>query len=93
MLTPVKSKNRKVRNSNFNFPVDKFEKLIKNIGWENLEDWITFWMKKEDILSINKFWNASVSNDWIWGLALPLLSQSLNFTKNYLFFSFHFRQF
>ena len=72
-----------MRKPNFNFPVDKFEKLIKNIGWESLDDWITFWIKKEDILSINKFWNASVSNDWIWGLALPLLSQSLSFTKNH----------
>jgi len=25
------------------FPLDKFEKLIIDIGWESLDDWFNFW--------------------------------------------------
>ena len=31
------------------FPVDKFEKLIIDIGWESLDDWISFWDDKKNI--------------------------------------------
>ena len=27
----------------FNFPLEKFEKLIIDIGWESLDDWFNFW--------------------------------------------------
>ena len=65
-----------------NFPIDKFEKLIMDIGWESLDDWINFWNNKKNILSIDQFWNYKVNDDWIWGLALPLLSQAYNFQNN-----------
>ena len=66
-----------------NFPLDKFEKLIIDIGWESLDDWFNFWNNKKNVLSINQFWNNKVNDDWIWGLALPLLSQSYQFQNNF----------
>ena len=68
---------------NINFPLDKFEKLIIDIGWESLDDWFNFWNNKKNILSIDQFWNNKVNDDWIWGLALPLLSQAYNFQKKF----------
>ena len=65
------------------FPLDKFENLITYIGWETLDEWFDFWNTKKEILSIDKFWNHSVNEDWIWGLALPLLSQAYKFNKNF----------
>ena len=68
---------------NINFQLDKFEKLIIDIGWESLDDWIIFWNSKKDILSIDQFWNNKVNDDWIWGLGLPLLSQAYKFQNNF----------
>ena len=65
------------------FPLDKFEKLIIDIGWESLDDWFNFWNNKKNILSIDQYWNNKVNDDWIWGLALPLLSQAYKFHNNY----------
>ena len=67
---------------NIEFPLDEFEKLISRIGWESSEEWFNFWNSKKEILSIDKFWDDGVNDDWIWGLALPLLSQSYKFNKN-----------
>ena len=66
---------------NFDFPLDKFEELIFKIGWDSLKDWIDFWNKKKDILQIDDFWNKDVHHDWIWGLALPLLSRAIEFNN------------
>ncbi len=66
-----------------NFPLDNFEKLIIDIGWESLDDWFNFWNNQKDILSINQYWNNKVNDDWIWGLALPLLSQAYKFQNNF----------
>ena len=65
-----------MRKFNINFPLYEFEKLIINIGWESLNEWINFWKKQEDNLLLDEFWNKSVNDDWIWGLALPLLSKA-----------------
>ena len=65
-----------MKDLHINFPLDKFEKLIIDIGWESLDDWFNFWKNKKNILSIDQFWNNKVNDDWIWGLALPLLSQA-----------------
>ena len=72
-----------MKDLNINFPLDKFEKLIINIGWESLDDWLNFWNNKKNILSINQYWNNKVNDDWIWGLALPLLSQAYKFQNNF----------
>jgi D-glycerate 3-kinase len=65
-----------------NFPLDKFEKLIIDIGWESLDHWFNFWDNQKNILSIDQYWNKKVNDDWIWGLALPLLSQAYKFQSN-----------
>ena len=68
---------------NIDFPLDDFEKLIFQIGWKTSGNWFDFWNSKKEILSIDKFWDDDVNDDWIWGLALPLLSQAYKFNKNY----------
>jgi len=72
-----------VKDLDINFPLDKFEKLIIDIGWESLDDWFNFWMNQKNILSINQYWNNNINDDWIWGLALPLLSQAYKFQNNF----------
>jgi len=47
-----------------NFPLDKFEKLIIDIGWESLDDWFNFWNNKRNILAIEQYWNNKVNDDW-----------------------------
>ena len=72
-----------MKKSNIEFPLDKFEKLIIQIGWETLDEWFKFWDLKKDALLIKNFWNNDVREDWIWGLALPLLSQAYKFNSNF----------
>ena len=72
-----------MKDLDISFPLDKFENLINVFGWKSLEEWINFWNDKKSILAINDFWDNSVNDDWIWGLALPLLSQAYNFKKNF----------
>ena len=72
-----------MKDLNINFPLEKFEKLIFDIGWESMDDWIDFWNNKKNILSIEQFWSNKVNDDWIWGLALPLLSQAYKFKNNF----------
>ena len=68
---------------NIEFPLDEFEKLILQIGWETSNEWFEFWKSKEEMLSIYQFWDENINEDWIWGLALPLLSQAYIFNKNF----------
>ena len=72
-----------MKDLDINFPLDKFEKLIIDIGWESLDDWFNFWNNQSNILSIDQYWNNKVNDDWIWGLALPLLSQAYKFQNNF----------
>ena len=71
-----------MKDLHINFPLDKFEKLIIDIGWKSLDDWFNFWNNQKNILSIDQYWNNKVNDDWIWGLSLPLLSQAYKF-QNY----------
>ena len=68
---------------NINFPLDKFEKLISTFGWDSLDDWITYWENKKEITSMSSFCEHNVNDDWIWGLAIPILSQAYNFENNF----------
>ncbi len=72
-----------MKDLDINFPIDKFEKLIIDIGWNSLDDWFSFWNNQKKILSIEEFWSNKVNDDWIWGLALPLLSQAYKFHNNF----------
>ena len=71
-----------MKDRNINFPIDKFENLIIDIGWNSLDNWFDFWNNKKNILSIDQFWNKNVNDDWIWGLAIPLLSQAYKLQHN-----------
>ena len=73
-----------MKDLNIEFPLGDFEKLISQIGWSSLDEWFMFWHLKKEILSIDAFWDKNVNDDWIWGLALPLLSQAykLNIESN-----------
>ena len=71
-----------MKDLDINFPLEKFEKLIIDIGWESMDDWFNFWNNQKNILSIDHFWNNKVNDDWIWGLALPLLSQAYKLHYN-----------
>ncbi len=68
---------------NIEFPLDEFEELILKIGGKRTDEWFKFWNSKKEILSIDKFWDENVNEDWIWGLALPLLSQAYEFNKQF----------
>ena len=72
-----------MKNLNIDFPLEDFQKLINKIGWDKLEEWFKFWESKEDLILIDKFWGDNVNQDWIWGLALPLLSQAYKFNNNF----------
>jgi D-glycerate 3-kinase len=72
-----------MKDLDINFPLDKFEKLIIDIGWKSLDDWYNFWKNQKNIISIDQYWNNKVNDDWIWGLALPLLSQAYKFKNNF----------
>ena len=72
-----------MKDLDINFPLAKFEKLIMDIGWESLDDWFDFWNNQRNIFSINQFWNNKVNDDWIWGLALPLLSHAYKLQNNF----------
>ena len=51
-----------MKDLDINFPLDKFEKLIIDIGWESLDDWFNFWNNKRNILSIDQYWNNKVND-------------------------------
>ena len=72
-----------MKDLDINFPLDNFEKLIIDIGWESLDEWFDFWNNQKNILSIDQYWKNKVNDDWIWGLALPLLSQAYKFHHNF----------
>ena len=36
-----------MKDLDINFPLDKFEKLIIDIGWESMDDWFNFWKIKK----------------------------------------------
>ena len=38
-----------MKDLDINFPLDKFEKLIIDIGWESLDDWFNFWNNKRTV--------------------------------------------
>ena len=58
-----------------NFPLDNYEKLIKDISGLQLDEWINFWDKKREILSdVSEHYGDNYRDDWLWGVILPMLS-------------------
>ena len=73
-----------MKNLDINFPLDVFEDLIINIGWDSLKDWLNFWSEKDDLFfEISKSYGSKFKDDWLWGLLLPLLSDAYKINKNH----------
>ncbi len=60
----------------FPFKNDKYQELIKRIGWDSLEKWINFCEEKQLISTLESFSENNFKYDWIWGVLFPLLSQA-----------------
>ncbi len=54
-------------------PQDGLVELLDQIGWEYLE-WIDYWLGNNGSNLAKTCWPNGTKLDWIWGLALPLLS-------------------
>ena len=64
------------------FPLDIFEELIIEIGWESLDEWLNFWDKKDKLIfDIYKLSDNKFKEDWIWGLLIPLLSDAYKLVR------------
>ena len=44
-----------MKDLDINFPLDNFEKLIIDIGWDSLDDWFKIWNNKKNIHKIKTF--------------------------------------
>ena len=66
-----------------NFPLDSYEKLIKDISGLTLDAWIKFWKKERDIFSyVSEYYGNNYRDDWLWGVILPILSDIYNLKKS-----------
>ena len=57
------------------FPLEPFEALLAALGWPDREAWCAHWQARGGARLARDAWRATPSAAWIWGLALPLLSQ------------------
>ncbi len=65
------------------FPLDNYEKLIKDISGLKLDEWINFWEKEREILSyVSDYYGDSYRDDWLWGVILPILSDIYTLKKS-----------
>jgi len=66
-----------------NFPLDIFEDLIINIGWDSLENWFNFWSQNNELFfQVSHLSSTKFKDDWLWGLVLPLLSDAYKLNQN-----------
>jgi len=61
--------------STYGFPLQPFEALLASLGWPDREAWIAHWQARGGAQLARNAWSIAPSEEWIWGLALPLLSQ------------------
>ena len=59
------------------FPLTSFEKMIIDIGWDSLDSWFYFWDEKKINFNSDNSTGKVFRDDWLWGLALPILSDAL----------------
>ena len=65
------------------FPLDNYEKLIKDISGLKLDEWINFWEKEREILSfVSEYYGENYRDDWLWGVILPILSDIYTLKKS-----------
>ena len=55
-----------MRDKNFLFSMDIFEKLIISTGWNSLDDWIKFWEEKLLLFNFKKNFDNKFNEDWLW---------------------------
>ena len=64
------------------FPLDNYEKLIKDISGLKLDEWINFWEKEGEIFSyVSEYYGENYRDDWLWGVILPILSDIYTLKK------------
>ena len=56
------------------FPRKDFEELLVDLDWVQPSAWLDHWLNRGGINLASGSWPSSVRSDWIWGIALPLLS-------------------
>ena len=65
------------------FPLDDFNKLIMNISGFEINEWESFWERKNWILSlVSEFYGSNFNDDWLWGVVLPILSDIYYLKRN-----------
>ena len=57
------------------FPLNNYEKLVKDISGLKLDEWMDFWEQEREILSyVSDYYGDKFRDDWLWGVILPILS-------------------
>ena len=65
------------------FPLNNYEKLIKDISGLQLDEWINFWKKEKEIFSyVSEYYGDNFRDDWLWGVILPILFDIYNLKKS-----------
>ena len=59
----------------FHFPLEPFDALLASLGWPDRERWLQAWQQRGGDRLAAEAWHRTPSSEWIWGLALPLLTQ------------------
>ena len=63
---------------NLKFPIDNFNLLLRDLGWESSK-WFHYWIKNSGESLASSSWAQGTKSDWIWGLGLPFLSDITRF--------------
>ena len=67
----------------FKFPLDNYEKLIRDISGLKIGEWINFWENEREILTyVSEYYGDNYRDDWLWGVILPILSDIYTLKKS-----------
>jgi D-glycerate 3-kinase len=50
--------------------------LLEALGWSDPERWWSLWQQRGGFELARRVWPADVKDEWLLGVALPLLSQA-----------------
>ena len=70
-----------INHPDIEFPFERFDALLRDVGWESSE-WIDFWLKHDGPNLASSSLATGTKLDWIWGLSLPFLSDVRRSTFN-----------
>lgn len=62
----------------FAFPSGPFDALLGGLGYQSRAEWVEHWLERGGSRLAVEAWEHPPSPDWIWGIALPLLTQIEN---------------